>query len=165
MKESFWGYWIVVLGISIISIMVLLQSYSTTNEQDYFLTKSVLEASMRESIDYGYYADTGYDSNGNYTKEGTIKMNGEKFVENFLRRFSEMVNINKAYEVNFYNIYEIPPAASVEVKSATTSSNFGIANTSQSGNVDSTIRLTGILYTTSDYNPNLPGGSFGSDYN
>ena len=54
MKESMWGYWIVVLGISIMSVMVLLQNYTTTSEQDYFLIKSVLEASMYEAVDYGY---------------------------------------------------------------------------------------------------------------
>ena len=114
MKESMWGYWIVVLGISIMSVMVLLQNYTTTSEQDYFLIKEVLEASMYEAVDYGYYRDTG-----------ELKMNTEKFVENFVRRFSETVNINKNYKLEFYQIYEQPPAASVAVKTKTDGSNFG----------------------------------------
>ncbi len=141
MKESMWGYWIVVLGISIMSVMVLLQNYTTTSEQDYFLIKSVLEASMYEAVDYGYYRDTG-----------TLKMNTEKFVENFVRRFSETVNINKTYQINFYDIYEEPPAASVSVSTATQNTNYGDdANATESADV--TNRLTGILYTNTSYNP------------
>jgi len=93
MKESLWGYWIVVLGISIMSVMILLQNYTTTNEQDYYMIKEVLEASMYEAVDYGYYRDTG-----------ELKMNAEKFTENFIRRFSETVNINKKYTISFYDI-------------------------------------------------------------
>ena len=141
MKESMWGYWIVVLGISIMSVMVLLQNYTTTSEQDYFLIKSVLEASMYEAVDYGYYRDTG-----------TLKMNTEKFVENFIRRFSETVNISKTYQINFYDIYEEPPAASVSVTTGTQATNYGDdANATQGHDV--TNRLTGILYTNTSYNP------------
>lgn len=141
MKESMWGYWIVVLGISIMSVMVLLQNYTTTSEQDYFLIKSVLEASMYEAVDYGYYRDTG-----------TLKMNTEKFVENFVRRFSETVNINKTYEISFYDIYEEPPAASVSVTTGTNETNYGNdARVTESNDV--TNRLTGILYTNTNYKP------------
>ena len=141
MKESMWGYWIVVLGISIMSVMVLLQNYTTTSEQDYFLIKSVLEASMYEAVDYGYYRDTG-----------TLKMNTEKFVENFVRRFSETVNINKTYELNFYDIYEEPPAASVSVTTGTQATNYGNDARGTESN-DVTNRLTGILYTNTNYKP------------
>lgn len=139
MKESMWGYWIVVLGISIMSVMVLLQNYTTTSEQDYFLIKSVLEASMYEAVDYGYYRDTG-----------TLKMNTEKFVENFIRRFSETVNINKTYQINFYDIYEEPPAASVSVSTNTQATNYGDDANATEGN-EVTNRLTGILYTNTSY--------------
>lgn len=142
MKESLWGYWIVVLGISIMTVMILLQNYTTTNEQDYFLMKSVMEASMYDSIDYGYYRDTG-----------TLKINTEKFVENYMRRFSETVNINKNYQVDFYDIYEIPPAASVVIKTSTGKTNFGQSNTAADEDVDVVNRMTGILYTNSNFVP------------
>lgn len=142
MKESMWGYWLVVLGISIMSVMILLQNYATTSEQDYFLLKSVLEASMYEAVDYGYYRDTG-----------TLKMNTEKFVENFIRRFSETVNINKNYTIEFYQIYEEPPAASVAVRTKTTNSNFGTDAGANDTNADVVNRLTGILYTNASYQP------------
>ena len=107
MKESMWGYWIVVLGISIMSVMVLLQNYTTTSEQDYFLIKEVLEASMYEAVDYGYYRDTG-----------ELKIIKEKFVESFLRRFSESTNLNaEQYDIKIYNVVESPPKVSVEITS------------------------------------------------
>lgn len=130
MKESVWGYWIIVLGLSIVSVMVLLQNYTTTSEQDYYLMKNVLEASMYDAVDYGYYRDTG-----------KLTMNAEKFSENFVRRFSETVNINKTYKLNFYDIYEEPPAASVEVVTTT-----GDTNAADEA-VNVVNRLTGILYT------------------
>lgn len=142
MKESMWGYWIVVLGVSIMTVMVLLQNYTTTSEQDYYMIKSVLEASMYEAVDYGYYRDTG-----------DLKMNTEKFVENFVRRFSESVNINKTYEVNFYDIYEMPPAASVSVTTVTNQTNTGQNQGANIDEYDVTNRLTGILYTNSEYKP------------
>lgn len=149
MKESLWGYWIVVLGISIVGVMVVLHNYTTTSEQDYYLIKEVLEASMNESVDYSFYRDTG-----------RLKMNAEKFTENFVRRFSETVNINKTYDLNFYQIYEEPPAASVEVVTRTNSSNMGQANTAATEQVNIVNRVSGILYTTK----NAPYGENGYEY-
>lgn len=140
MKESVWGYWIVVLGISILSIMVVVQNYTTTKEQDYFMMNEVMEAAMYESVDYGYYRDTGI-----------FKMNTEKFVENFIRRFSETVNINKNYQIDIYQVYENPPAASVSIKTKTDASNFGDNGATSESDVVN--RLTGILYTNSKYQP------------
>lgn len=144
MKESLWGYWIVVLGVSIMSVMVLLQNLTTTSEQDYYMIKEVLEASMYEAVDYGYYRDTG-----------ELRMNTEKFAENFIRRFAESVNINKKYQINFYDVYEQPPAASVEIVTTTRNSNFGQQSGANSENVNPRNRLTGILYTNSKYQPRV----------
>ena len=139
MKESLWGYWIIVLGVSILSIMILLQSYTTTSEQDYYLVKNILESSMYESVNYGYFRDTG-----------GLKIDAEKLVENFVRRFSDTVNISKNYTVAFYDIYEEPPAASVAVVASTEDSNFGISQTGTTNTIVSK-RLTGILYTNGKY--------------
>ncbi len=144
MKESLWGYWIVVLGVSIMGVMLLLQNYTTTNEQDYYLVKEVLEASMYEAVDYGYYRDTG-----------ELKMNAEKFTENFIRRFSEVVNINKKYTLSFYDIYEEPPAASVSISTTTNNTAFGQSQAANKDKAAIVNRLTGILYTNSKYQPRL----------
>ena len=141
MKESMWGYWIIVLGISIFTVMMLLQNYTTTSEQDYYLMKEVMEASMYDAVDYGYYRETG-----------RLTMNTEKFVENFIRRFADSVNINKNYKLDFYQIYEEPPAASVKVTTRTNDTNFGNMERATE-DVEIVNRLTGILYTNTFYVP------------
>lgn len=151
MKESLWGYWIVVLGISIVGVMVVLHNYTTTSEQDYYLIKEVLEASMNESVDYTFYRDTG-----------RLKMNAEKFTENFVRRFSEVVNINKTYKLNFYQIYEEPPAASVEVVTNSNTSTFGDAEEDNTVNIVN--RVSGILYTTKNVSYTENGFESTSDF-
>jgi len=108
MKESLWGYWIIVLGLAILVIMMLMQNYSTTNEQDYYLLKEVTEASLTDAIDWAHYR-----------KYGEVRIIKEKFVEDFVRRFSETVNINKTYDIKFYDIYEAPPKVSVKVSTKT----------------------------------------------
>lgn len=108
MKEGLWGYWIVVLGLFVVSVLMLLQNYTTTNEQDYYLIKEVTNASMEDAIDLAHYR-----------KYGELRIIKEKFVENFLRRFSETVNMNKTYRIQFYDIYEAPPKVSVKVTTMT----------------------------------------------
>lgn len=154
MKESMWGYWIIILGIAILSVMMLLQNYSVTDEQSFFLTKENLSSAMKESVDYGYYADSGKiitdDNYADPDTSGKFKINREKLVENFIRRFAETVDITKTYTINFYYISEIPPAASVEILSYANSSSF--AGTGELS-VSSSSRFTGILYTTEDCYP------------
>ena len=130
MKESLWGYWLVILGIGIIAVMILLQNYTTTNQQDYYLAKEVTHAALYDAIDYGYYK-----------KNGKLKIVKEKFVENFIRRFADNATLNKHYKVNFYTIYEMPPAVSVEIIAK--SGEFRIGN--DSVNADVTTRITAIL--------------------
>jgi len=93
---------------------------------------------MYDAVDYGYYTDTS-----------TLKMNGEKFVENFIRRFAEQVNINKDYHITFYDIYESPPYAAVSVSAS--GQDGTIIKTEDGGNSDVVNRLSGILYTTDAY--------------
>ena len=125
-----WGYLLVLLGIMIIMIMILLQNYTTTNEQDYYLVKEITYASLYDAIDYGYYK-----------KNGELKIVKEKFVENFIRRFAENATLNKVYTVNFYSIYETPPAVTVEIKTST--GEYLIAGESVDSQI--TTRLTAIL--------------------
>lgn len=157
MKESMWGYWIIVLGISILSVMMLLQNYSVTDEQSFFLAKENLASAMKESLDWGYFAtsnkpidETNWQSKDNY---GKVKINREKLIENFIRRFADTVDISKTYTINFYNISEIPPAASVEVLSKTNQTNFGQQAGANAEDVPTSSRFTGILYTTDNYDP------------
>ena len=45
----------------------------------------------------------------------------EKFVEIFVRRFAEDANLSRTYNVEFYDIYEVPPKVSVKVSTNTSS--------------------------------------------
>lgn len=122
MSESYWGYWLIVLGIFVIVIMMLVQSVTTTSTQDYYLLKEATEASMIDAVDLSYYR-----------RYGELKINREKFIENFLRRFSETVNISTTYDIDFYDLYEVPPKVSVKVSSRTNT--FTIAGESSSFDV------------------------------
>jgi hypothetical protein len=134
MKEGLWGYWIVVLGLSVIVVMMLLQNYTTTNQQDYYLLKEIADAAMTDSIDLAHFR-----------KYGEIRIVKEKFVENFMRRFAETVNINKTYNVRFYDIWEAPPKASIKI-STETDTYSTMADTGSIGVVN---RLDAIIETLS----------------
>ncbi len=108
MKEAFWIYLIVALGILIIVAVMLFQNLTSTSEEDYYLVKEVMEAAMIDSVDFGTYRTTG-----------DVRIIEEKFVENFLRRFAESVSPTKTYKVEFFDIYESPPKASVRVTTST----------------------------------------------
>ena len=135
MRESYWVYWIILLGIFVIVIMMLVSNVTNTNTQDYYLVKEVTEASMVDAVDYAYYRTTG-----------ELKINSEKFVESFLRRFADNVELN-TYQIDFYGIYEAPPKVSVKVttKSATytvagDATTFDITN-----KVDAILELNGTV--------------------
>lgn len=135
MRESFWGYWIILLGIFVIVIMMLVSNLTTTNTQDYYLIKEVAEASMVDAVDLGYYRTTG-----------ELKINSDKFVESFLRRFAENVELN-TYQIDFYGIYESPPKVSVKV--TTKSATYSVASDATSfditNRVDAILELNGVV--------------------
>ena len=119
MKEVYWGYWLIVLGVFITIVMMMISNVTTSSTQDYYLVKEVTEAAMLDAVDLAYYREYG-----------ELKINREKFVESFLRRFSENVSITNTYTVDFYDLYEAPPKVSVKVSS--TSNTFTINGDSQS---------------------------------
>ncbi len=108
MKESYWGYWFVIFGIFIATIMMLTNDATTTNTQDYYQLKEVANSALYDSVDYRYYAQTGQ-----------IRILKEVFVENFLRRFAETVSVTDSYTVQFYDLYESPPKVSVKISTTT----------------------------------------------
>lgn len=84
MKESLWGYILLLFGIFIIVVMMIIRDYQTTNDEEYYLLKEVTQAAMIDSVDYTYYRE--YDD---------LKIIEEKFVENFVRRFQKVCLILK----------------------------------------------------------------------
>lgn len=111
MKEAYWGYWLVLLGIFVVVVMLLAGDATTTNSQDYYQLKEVANSALYDSIDYSYYSQTRQ-----------IRILKEVFVENFLRRFAETVSITDTYDVQFIDLYESPPKVSVKI--ATTTAGF-----------------------------------------
>lgn len=108
MKESYWGYWLVLLGIFVVVVMLLANDATTTNTQDYYQLKEVANSAMYDSIDYAYYSQTRQ-----------VRILKEVFVENFLRRFAETVGITDTYNVQFFDLYESPPKVSIKISTTT----------------------------------------------
>ena len=132
MKESLWGYLILVLGVIVTTVILLVNRVTTTTEEDYYLGQEVMKSAMLDAIDYGTYRNTG-----------KIVMSKEKFVEVFIRRFSESVTNNKTYKLDFYDIYEEPPKASVRIRATSGSATIN----DETLNVTLDTVLNGILET------------------
>ncbi len=135
MKESMWGYLIVILGVVIIGILLFVQRLTTTNEEDYYLSREVLKSAMLDAVDYGSYMNTH-----------KLVMSREKFVAIFTRRFADSVTADKDYRIDFYDIYEYPPKATIRISTdtgETSINNDGI-------NLEINTFITGILETTDD---------------
>jgi len=130
MKESYWGYWLVLLGIFVVIIMMLIQNVTSNSTEDYYTVKQISEAAMVDAVDYAYYREYG-----------ELKINKEKFIEAFLRRFVEVASLTSEYTINFTGVYESPPKVSVEITSKTNS--YTIANSSTSFDMSS--RVDAIL--------------------
>ena len=123
MKESFWGLFIVGVGIFMIFFIYFFQSLTNTDEHNYALLKETTEAAMYDAFDLAAYRATG-----------DIRIIGEKFTESFVRRFAENANLSRKYVVEILDISEEPPKVSVRVSSTEKSNvtgeiiNFDISN-------------------------------------
>lgn len=143
MKWSFASVGLIVFGLTGVMIILLFQQLTTTNESDYYLLKEITEAAMIDSIDITHYRETG-----------DLKIVKEKFVENFTRRFAESTLLTgTGYTINFYNIMETPPKATVEVNTGL--GQYKIFEDTSSYNVQNI--LSGILEYTGEYTNVSPG--------
>ena len=130
MKEAYWGYWLVILGVFVVVIMLLIQNVTSNNTEDSYTVRQISEAAMIDAIDFAYYREYG-----------ELKINREKFIESFLRRFSETASLSNSYELTFAGIYETPPKTSVIIKSKTNT--YFIANDSETFDMEN--RVEAIL--------------------
>ena len=99
---------IIILAIITFGVVNIVQNYQTGNELDYYLLRETTEAAMTDAVDVGYYR-----------LSGLLRIDKEKFVESFVRRFSENVSNSRTYDIGFYDINETPPKVSVLVQSET----------------------------------------------
>ena len=54
MQSSYWGYWLVVMGVAIVGLMISVQGITTNTTQDSYAIREITDASMLEAVDYGY---------------------------------------------------------------------------------------------------------------
>ena len=99
---------IIILAIITFGVVNIVQNYQTGNELDYYLLRETTEAAMTDAVDVGYYR-----------LSGLLRIDKEKFVESFVRRFSQNVSNSRTYDIRFYDINETPPKVSVLVESET----------------------------------------------
>lgn len=114
MKESFWGAAVVGIGIVAIFFIYFFQSITNTDEHNYHLLKEATEAAMYDALDLAAYRN-----------DGTIRIDREKFAENFLRRFAESATLSKTYKIEIFDINEEPPKVSLQVSSSESTSLTG----------------------------------------
>ena len=106
MKESYWGTAVVALGILAIFFIFFFQSITNTDEHNYHLLKEATEGAMYDALDSAAYRE-----------DGVIRIDREKFVENFLRRFAESALLSNTYKIDIYDVNETPPKVSLLVSS------------------------------------------------
>ncbi len=138
MKETYWLVLILILGIICIAFINFFQTYTNTDEQNYMLLKEVTEAAMYDAVDMTASK-----------LHGQLSIDREKFVENFVRRFSESVTLGNTYVIEIYDVNETPPKVSLKV-STKLRSNVTAVSFSKSEVIDFDIenRLDAILETT-----------------
>ena len=110
MKDSIWAYFIIMFGIIAIVFIFFMQRTTTTDQHNYTLLRETTEAAMYDAID-----DVALKNN-------QIKINQQKFIESFLRRFAENASLSRKYKIDIYDINEEPPKVSLKVSSTETGS-------------------------------------------
>lgn len=100
---------IIILGVLTLGVVNIVSNYQTGNELDYYLLEETTEAAMLDAVDIAYYRTSG----------GILRMDREKFLESFVRRFAENVNAERNYKVRVIDLNETPPKVSVQVGSST----------------------------------------------
>lgn len=101
---------LILLAIVTFSLINTVQNYSTGGDLDYYLLKETTESAMVDAVDESYFQDSGQ-----------IRVDKERFVESFVRRFADTIDQNKHYKINFYDINETPPKVSIKVSSSDSS--------------------------------------------
>lgn len=115
MKESMWGYMVIVLGVMAIGVVYFFQNVTNTDEHNYNLLKETTEAAMYDALDLS-----------EYRRSGTIKIVEQKFVENFLRRFAENASLAHVYKIDIYDVNETPPKVSIKLSTADNSTSTNV---------------------------------------
>ena len=106
MKDSIWAFFMIMFGIIVIVFIFFIQRTTNADQHNYTLLRETVEAAMYDAIDQDAY-----------TNQNVVKINQQKFIESFLRRFAENASLGKTYVVEIYDINETPPKVSIKVSS------------------------------------------------
>ncbi len=130
MSKGVFAAGMIILAIMALATVNVINNYSSGNELSESLLRETVESAMLDAVDISYYRVSG----------GLVRMDKEKFMEIFVRRFAQNVNDDKEYNIRVYDISELPPKVSVQVGSSTNA-------TFQGEDMDIVNRISGILET------------------
>ena len=114
MRESIWGYAVIILGIIAVAIIWFFANVTKTDQHNYNLLKETVESAMMDSVDLAEYRNSG-----------KVTIEEQKFVENFIRRFAENADLSNTYKIEIYDISTNPPKVSLRVSSAQSTTSTG----------------------------------------
>lgn len=106
MKESFWGVFVICFAIFVLIVITINQSGTQADQHNYYIMKEATEGAMMDSFDIQQYR-----------LRGVIRIDKEKFVENFTRRLAQSGEVTRDYDVEFYQLSEEPPKVSIRIRS------------------------------------------------
>jgi len=123
-----WGVMFLTLGLTGIVLINVFGQVTIKNEQNYYILKEVTKAAMEDAVDeYALMHGIGYDGVTESSNpesmhcsagvKGTVRIIKERFVELFVLKFAESVNIDNDYVIEFNDIDECPPKVTVTVTS------------------------------------------------
>jgi len=118
---------LIILAVFGFYLVNVVQNYSTGGDLDYYLLKETTEAAMVDAVDEGFFQ-----------RSGQLRVDKERFVESFVRRFADAVNETKNYRISFYDLNETPPKVSVKVEAS---------NQATFKDIDITTSLNSVLET------------------
>lgn len=156
MKESILMYFFMVMGVLGLVLVNIFGNVIISNEQNYYLLKEITEAAMYDSVDLAAYRDgVGWDGVTSETDPesmhcmagvpGTVRIVKEKFVENFVRRFSESVDLNRKYRIVIHDIDECPPKVTISLIATERFSFIQFFNVNYDSGAEVINAITGIL--------------------
>lgn len=159
MKYAYLGVGFISFGLCGLIFILLFQSVTVNNEAEYYVLKEAMEAAMLESVDLVCYRignsegmidiDSDGDGELDTTTKGAcgdhdLKIIEQKFVENFTKRFAASIMGDATnYTLEFYDIIESPPKATVKVIGKTKSYTLSPDSSGSSYNIVND--LSGIL--------------------
>jgi hypothetical protein len=116
MKYGFMCVGMLVVGILTFVFIFVAADATIVDQEEYYSLKEAMEGAMYDAIDIDYYQKTG-----------ELKIIEEKFVESFARRFTEVSGFeDEGYNIEYYDIIESPPKASVRIIGKTQEYNLTI---------------------------------------